>query len=111
CSRSAADKDASGASVRHLLLAFRAELAVLVPLRPFIAAREFAAHFVECLRVLGDAREIPLRIEVVIRRVVAMRGVVVERRTARGGAAVHHVVAGLGHQRGYTGLGETEMIG
>src|SRR5690348_17712857 len=98
-------------SVSHHLLAACTELAVLVPLRPPVAERELAADFVQRLGVFGDATEIPLRIEVVERRVVAVGGVVVERLASCGRAAVYHVIAGLGHQCGHAGLGKAEVVG
>src|SRR6185437_599521 len=111
CSRSAMSTGGSGASVRHLLLPFRAKLAVGVPLRPLLAVGELRADFVERLRVFGYARKIPIRIEVVLRRVVAMRGVIGECSSACRGAALHLVIAGLAHQRGHAGFGKAEMIG
>src|SRR6185312_16234927 len=79
-------------SMPHHLHSLGAELAVDVPLRPLLAVGEFMADFVQRLGIFNHAREIPVRIEVVLWRVVAMRGVVRQRGIAGGGAAFHLVV-------------------
>src|SRR6187401_981912 len=64
------------------LVADGAEGIALAVVRPRAAERERLADLIERVEVLHDAAQVPFRIEVVRRRVVAVLGVVVQLRQA-----------------------------
>ena len=93
-----------------ILVADGAKLIALDPIGPVGRFGERATHVIIKFEVSRDTAPVPIGIIFVLGAMIAVLGIILGRRHAGGGAAIHQILAAFEIEHRQTMLGEAEMV-